>query len=101
MSPSCTTPWLILQKYLVCYISFDLLLSKVNSFWTAVLAQKLSTRLVTKRSWVQILPDTGLFSILFLSLYRSTCQWCVFNQVHHGGATPLIFLEKCMLSCAA
>ena len=37
----------------------------------SIVAQRLCTRLVTERSWIQILPGAGLFSLLFLSLYLS------------------------------
>ena len=37
----------------------------------------------------------------FLCTSLSFYQWCVLNQVPHRGTSLLIFLEKCMLSCAA
>ena len=40
-------------------------------------------------------------SLLFLSLYLSLYLSMILNQVPHRGASQLIFLDKCMLSCAA
>ena len=37
----------------------------------AIVAQRLSTRLMTERSWVLVTLGAGLFSLLFLSLYLS------------------------------
>ena len=51
-----------------------------------VVAQQLSTRLMTERSWVRILQGAGLFSLL----YRISSAFLI--QVPHGGATLLIFI---------
>ena len=52
----------------------------------AVVAQRKSTRIVTERSWVQIQPGAGLFSLIYPHSSVSLIQ------VPWGGETLLIFL---------
>ena len=53
-----------------------------------IAAQRYSSRLTTKKRWVQILRGAGLFSLSLFTLVESL------KKVPRGGATLLIFLLK-------
>ena len=64
------------------------LLSLVH--WDVVVAQRYSTRLIIRRSWVWIPPGAGLFFLLLSLLHL----WSVLNQVPQGGASLTVCCEK-------
>ena len=57
-----------------------------TSSWAVVVAQPLSTRLATEKSWVRILRVQGMFSLLYPLSSASLIQ------DRYGGAQQLIFL---------
>ena len=58
-----------------------------NQCWAAVVAQRQSTCLIQRGHGFESCQVQGFFPSL-------SHQWCVLNQVPHGGATLLIFLKK-------